>query len=258
MNKISAVIITYNEEEYIARCLASLKNYVDEIVVVDSLSTDKTKDICLSYGVTFIEQPFLGYRDQKNFAIQQAKYPYLISLDGDEAIDETLQQFLLTLKQEWKYDAYSVRRRTNYCGQWIRFSDRSSGYKTRLFKKDAGSWQGLNIHEKYIPHKNKTIGRAKGAMLHWVYNSYSEHNQKIEHYTNISAQSYFEKNKKATIFKIIIRPLWSFLNVYIVKGGFLDGLNGYVMAVQSFNVTFLKYIKLYELQKRKKNNAKSN
>ncbi|GAL72228.1 glycosyltransferase family 2 protein [Jejuia pallidilutea] len=134
MIKLSGVIITYNEERNIEKCLKSLVNVVDEIVVVDSFSTDSTKAICNLYNVKFIEQKFLGYIEQKNFALTQATYNHVVSLDGDEALSETLQDSILNLKNNWTFDGYFCNRFNNFCGQWIKYSDwypnKNLGYLT--------------------------------------------------------------------------------------------------------------------------------
>ena len=135
MIKLSAVIITFNEEEHLEKCLSSLQNIADEIVVVDSYSTDGTKKICKDFGVRFIEQKFLGYKEQKNFALTQAKYDYILSLDGDEALSDTLKKSILEVKNNWNKDGYYCNRLNNYCGQWIRHSDWYPDRKLRLFKK---------------------------------------------------------------------------------------------------------------------------
>ena len=140
MIKLSAVIITYNEEEHLDKCLRSLLDVADEIIVVDSYSTDKTKEICERHHVTFIEQEFLGYKEQKNFAMSKASYDYILSLDGDEALSNQLKQSVLKTKANWIYDGYYSNRLNNYCGQWIKHSDWYPDKKLRLF---IGCWWWL-------------------------------------------------------------------------------------------------------------------
>lgn len=250
--KLSAVIITYNEEEHLDKCLTSLRDVADEIVVVDSYSTDGTEAICRRHNVKFIQQEFLGYIEQKNFAITQTKYPYLLSLDGDEALSEELKASILALKSNWKHDAYYIKRRNNYCGKWIRHSDWYPDKKIRLAKKNAGEWKGINPHDSFTLDKKKSLGKLKGDLLHWIYRDYEEHNQKVENFSTISARSYYERGKRSNIFKIIFRPSWAFFKAYFLRLGFLDGLSGLIICLQTFNMTFLKYIKLYEIQQQKK------
>ena len=255
MIKLSGVVITYNEEDKIERCLQSLALVVDEIVVVDSLSTDNTKSICLKYGARFVEQPFLGYVQQKNFALKQGSYDHVVSLDADEALSEELQQSILEVKSNWKYDGYSCKRLNYFCGQWIKYPTWYPDRKLRVFDRRRAEWKGINPHDKIVlKNSNDKTGALKGDILHFTYQSYSEFNKRVELFTTISAQSYFEMGKKASIHKIVLNPLWAFFQSYVVKLGFLDGLNGLIISVQTANIRFLKYIKLYELQKKNKDN----
>ncbi len=247
MIKLSGVIITFNEERKIEKCLASLQNVVDEIVVVDSFSVDKTKEICRKYNVKFVEQKFLGYKEQKNFAITQATYDHIISLDGDEALSLELQKSILQLKSTWTHDGYYMNRFNNYCGQWIKYSDWYPDKKLRAFIRNKGEWKGINPHDSYKLYNPKNSGKLKGDILHWNYPTYSAHNQQIEKFSSISADSYYKLGKKAPIWKIIINPTWAFFKAYILRLGFLDGFNGFMICVQTANITFLKYSKLREL-----------
>ncbi|NRD19645.1 glycosyltransferase family 2 protein [Winogradskyella eckloniae] len=248
MLKLSGVIITFNEERNIENCLQSLVNVVDEIVVVDSFSTDKTKAICERFNVKFIEQKFLGYIEQKNFALSQARYNYIVSLDGDEALSETLQHSITKLKSNWKFDGYYANRFNNFCGQWIKHSDWYPNKKLRVFDRRKAEWQGINPHDnvQLFNSKDKT-GHLKGDILHKTYQSYSEFNQKTEYFSTIAAKAYFDKGKKAPIWKIIFNPTWAFFKSYVLRLGFLDGFNGFVICIQTANITFLKYSKLRAL-----------
>ncbi|UKM66360.1 glycosyltransferase family 2 protein [Flavobacteriaceae bacterium GSB9] len=253
MIKLSGVIITHNEERNIEQCLKSLAPVVDEIVVVDSFSTDGTKAICKNYNVVFIEQEFLGYIEQKNFALTQAKYNYVVSLDGDEALSETLQESIKLLKQNWKLDGYYANRFNNFCGQWIKHSDWYPNRKLRIFDRRKASWKGINPHDNVVMNNpNNKTGHLKGDILHWTYQTYSEFNLKTEHFSSISAKAYYQLGKKAPIWKILINPSWAFFKAYFLRLGFLDGLNGFIICVQTANITFLKYTKLRELYKKSK------
>jgi len=250
MIKLSAVIITFNEEEHLEKCLSSLVNLADEIVVVDSFSTDKTPEICKKHNVKFIQQKFLGYIEQKNFALAKAGHDYILSLDGDEALSEELKASILETKANWVHDGYYCNRLNNYCGQWIRHSDWYPDKKLRLFKKGSGEWKGINPHDSFVLNNGKRAGKLNGNLLHWIYRDYSEHNLKVEQFTTISAKAYYDLGKTSTLWKIFYRPLWAFFKAYFLRLGFLDGLNGFIICVQTYNITFLKYIKLRELQKR--------
>lgn len=256
MIKLSAVIITYNEEKKIERCLSSLVGVADEIVVVDSFSTDRTEEICKQFDVTFIKQQFLGYIEQKNFAITKASYDHIISLDGDEALSAELQNSLIQLKSNWIYDGYYVNRYNNFCGQWIQFSDWYPDKKLRAFIKGKGEWQGINPHDSFKLYDSKKVSKLKGDLLHWNYATYQEFNLKTDKFSSISAQSYFELGKKAPVWKIIVNPTWAFFKAYFLRLGFLDGFNGFVISVQTANITFLKYSKLRELIKNKNSSTR--
>ncbi|GAA4306373.1 glycosyltransferase family 2 protein [Aestuariibaculum suncheonense] len=251
MIKLSGVIITFNEERNIEKCLQSLVNVVDEIVVVDSFSTDNTKAICTRYKVKFVEQKFLGYIEQKNFALTQASYDYIVSLDGDEALSETLQQSILKLKDNWTLNGYYSNRFNNFCGQWIKYSDWYPNKKLRVFDRRKAEWKGKDIHETIQLTNSKKIGFLKGDILHYTYQTYSEFNLKTEHFSSISAKAYFDLGKTSSIWKILFNPTWAFFKAYFLRLGFLDGLNGFVICVQTANITFLKYTKLRELEKQR-------
>ncbi|WP_178983882.1 glycosyltransferase family 2 protein [Winogradskyella helgolandensis] len=249
MLKLSGVIITFNEERNIEHCLQSLANVVDEIVVVDSFSTDCTKAICEQFNVKFIEQKFLGYIEQKNFALSQASYDHIVSLDGDEALSKTLQKSIIDLKSNWKLDGYYANRFNNFCGQWIKHSDWYPNKKLRIFDRRCAEWKGINPHDNVQLHdSNSKSGHLKGDILHKTYQTYSEFNQKTEYFSTIAAQAYFDSGKKASVLNVIWNPTWAFFKSYVLKLGFLDGFNGFVIGVQTANITFLKYSKLRELQ----------
>ena len=250
MIKLSGVIITYNEEKNIEKCIRSLLSVTDEIVVVDSLSTDQTKSICLKHNVTFIEQEFLGYIEQKNFALQQAKYDHVVSLDGDESLSDNLQRSIITLKSNWVLNGYFCNRYNKFCGQWIKYSDWYPNKKLRVFDRRKAEWKGINPHDNIVMHNNEDkIGHLKGNILHWTYQTYSEFNQKTEYFSSISAKAYYDLGKKAPLSKIIFNPTWAFFKAYFLRLGFMDGLNGFIICAQTANITFLKYIKLKELIK---------
>ncbi|WP_242120401.1 glycosyltransferase family 2 protein [Aestuariivivens sediminicola] len=247
MIKLSGVVITYNEERNIEKCLRSLQPVVDEIVVVDSFSTDRTKSICLDHGVTFIEQEFLGYIEQKNFALSKASFDHIVSLDGDEALSEPLQQSIIKLKSNWTNDGYYCNRFNNFCGQWIKHSDWYPNRKLRVFDRRRARWEGINPHDAVRLEKGATSGRLTGDILHWTYQSYSEFNKKTEYFSTIAARAYFENGKKAPFYKIWFNPFWAFIKAYFFRLGVLDGVNGLVICVQTAHITFLKYTKLRAL-----------
>lgn len=246
---ISAVIITLNEEANINRCLKSLQGVADEIVVLDSLSTDNTREICKSYNVKFIEQPFLGYIEQKNKALDYASNNYILSLDADEALSDKLKQAILQIKDNWIADGYVFNRLTNYCGRWIYHTDWYPDKKLRLFDRRKGSWKGINPHDEFrlIPGSKKHY--IKGDILHYSFPSVDHHLEVLKKFTTIMATENFQRGKKVNILSIVIKPVWKFLKSYIIRLGFMDGYYGYVIAKISAHATFVKYLKLRELYK---------
>ncbi len=250
MKPLSVVIITFNEEKNIGRCLESVKGLAEEIVVVDSLSTDQTKNICLQYGVRFIDQPFLGYIEQKNFALQQAAHDHVLSLDADEALDETLYKAIARAKQEgFPYDVYSMNRCSNYCGKWIRHGKWYPDRKLRVLNRQKGKWGGTNPHDKIEMDAGASIRRLPGDILHFTYYTIEEHIAQMNRFTTIQSEAMFKKGKRASLFKIVINPAVAFITGYIFKLGFLDGMEGFFIARSVAYQTLLKYVKLWKVQK---------
>ena len=252
MAKISAVIITFNEEVYIEQCIKSVADVADEVVVVDSFSTDRTKEICLALGVRFIEHPFNGYRDQKNFAVDQATYDHILSLDADEAISPRLEKSILAVKPDFRYDGYKFDRLNNYCGKWIYFTNLSPERRIRLFNRKKAKWAGLNIHEKVVLDNPRSVSYLKGKLLHWLCDSYEENLEKMNRYSTLLANEYYNTNVRPTAKKLLINPLWRFIHSYFLKGGFLDGYEGFIVSKILSITCFLKYSKLRKLYVREK------
>ena len=253
MNKsvqISAVVITYNEEKNIGRCLDSLQKVADEILVVDSFSTDGTESICKEKGARFIQHEFKGHIEQKNWALTQAKYPYVLSLDADEALDKQLTESILQVKFNWTHDGYSMNRLNHFCGKWIRHGGWYPDRKLRLWDTSKGMWGGINPHDFFYMHDGSTSKHLSGDILHYTYYELREHIDQINYFTDISAEAYYKKGKRSDLLKIFIKPKLNFLKMFILKLGFLDGYYGWVIARNSAHSTFLKYVKLREIQKK--------
>lgn len=250
MTPISAVIITYNEERNIGRCLASLEGVVDDIVVVDSFSKDKTEEICTKYNVRFVQHAFEGHIEQKNWAITQAKYPHILSLDADEALDETLQKSILKVKADWKYNGYSMNRLTNYCGTWVHHSGWYPDTKLRLWDSRLGKWGGDNPHDKYIlDNEHDRTQHLTGDILHYSYYAVEEHDRQLEYFTDILAKSQYKRGKKAPFLILYLSPLVRFIKDYFLKKGFLDGKVGFKICRMSAYSSYRKYRKLRSLYK---------
>jgi glycosyltransferase involved in cell wall biosynthesis len=247
--QLSAVIITHNEERNIGRCLDSLKGVVEEIVVVDSYSTDRTREICEDKGARFIQHTFHGHIQQKNWAITQASFPYILSLDADECLSEALKKSIIEVKKDWKFDGYNFNRLTNYCGKWIRHTTWYPSPKLRLWDSRKGRWGGTNPHDKFILDKGATRKHLKGDLLHYSYYNLNEHIVQINTFSTIAAQSYYHEGKKSGILGIIFRPWWRFVKDFFISLGVLDGYYGLLVSVNSAYEVFLKYVKLRDLHR---------
>ncbi|MFT5818931.1 MAG: glycosyltransferase involved in cell wall biosynthesis [Crocinitomix sp.] len=248
--KISAVIITFNEEKNIERCLKSLLDVADEIVVVDSFSTDRTEEICKAHKVRFIPHKFDGHIEQKNWAREQASHTVVLSLDADEALDDTLKQSILALKVNWQHNAYKMNRLTNYCGKWIKHTGWYPDTKVRLWQNDKGHWTGENPHDEFKLFDDKTtVGFLKGDLLHYSYHHPSDHDKQIEYFTNIAAKAYVEKGKKPFFMQPYLSAFLKFIKCYFIKLGFLDGKEGWIISKKSSYAAYLKYKKINTLLK---------
>lgn len=248
--KLSAVIITFNEEENISRCLKSLQNVADEVVVVDSFSTDRTEAICREFGCVFIQNPFEGHIQQKNFALQQAKYDQVLSLDADEELSEELIHSILAVKDNWQYLAYDFNRLSFYCGKFFRHGSWYPDRKIRLFDRKIGKWGGTNPHDKIIISA-KGQKHLTGDLLHYTYKSVSAHIQQINYFSGIAAKEAFLAGKRFNLLKLIFKPFWRFFRDYFLKHGFLGGYTGLTICYLTAMETYLKIIKLWELEKSK-------
>lgn len=252
MTPISAVIITYNEERNIGRCLESLQGIVDDIVVVDSFSKDKTEEICRKHNVRFVQHAFEGHIEQKNWAITQAKYPHVLSLDADEALDESLKQSILAVKADWKYNGYTMNRLTNYCGSWVYHCGWYPDTKLRLWDSRLGSWGGDNPHDKFELEKaHNQTSHLKGDLLHYSYYSLEDHYKQVTYFTDILAKAQYQKGKKAPLLVLVLSPVVKFIKDYIIKKGFLDGKVGFQICRISAYATYTKYRKLRRLHQTK-------
>ena len=199
MNKLSVVIITLNEEKNIERCIASVKEIADEILIVDSLSSDKTKEICERLGCRFVEQKFLGYVEQKNFALKLATHPYVLSLDADEAVSKELNIEIMKIKNNFDVNGFSFNRLTQYNGHWVKHCGWYPDTKLRLIEKSRGQWGGTNPHD-CLEVQGKVV-HLRGDLLHYSYDSISSHIQQSNKFSSIEAQALYHKGKRADLNK---------------------------------------------------------
>jgi len=251
MIDLSVVIITFNEERNIERGLHSVSGIADEIVVVDSFSKDKTAELCRSLGAKVVEHPFEGHIEQKNYALAQARSPYVLSLDADEELSKELRESILAVKNNWSHDAYAMNRMTNYCGSWIRHGGWYPDRKVRLFDKRKAAWGGVNPHDKVILSEGVTELGLKGDILHYSYYNLSDHLRQIDYFTGISAQNLFKQGRRPSPIRMLFGPVVKFFRDYILKGGFLDGSAGLTISILSAKAVFIKYVKLRQLHESK-------
>ena len=251
MHTLSAVIITYNEEKNIRRCIESVRKVADEIIVVDSFSGDETVNIALLMGAVVKQSHFNGYINQKNKAIALATNDYVLLLDGDEALSDELSNAILAEKKDFRFKAYSMKRCSIFCGKFIKHGLWYPDKKLRLFDKRYGSCGGLNPHDRIIMKEKKAaVKLLKGDLLHYTFDTLEEYRLRNEEVSMVAAQSIYDAGINKSRLKIIASPLWAFVNGYILRLGFLEGYAGFVIAVHTAQQSFLKYRKLRELQRR--------
>ena len=250
MDLLSVVIISFNEERNIGKCIDSVRSIADEIIVVDSFSNDRTKEIALEKGATVKQERFHGYIEQKNLALQLATHHFTLSIDADETLDEKLALSIAEEKKQFQARAYSMNRCASYCGRFIRHGLWYPDKKVRLFDKRIASWGGTNPHDKIELKENVPVKHLCGDILHFSYNSIEEHVMQSNNFTTIAAASLHAKGQRSNWVKILVNPFWTFLHGYLIRLGFLDGFYGFVIAINSAHQTFLKYIKLYRLQRK--------
>jgi len=247
MIKLSVIIISLNEERNIGRCLASLKGLADEILVLDSFSIDKTKEIAESYGAKVIQKEFEGYVKARRDVESMAENDFIFAIDSDEALSEKLFNSIFELKKNWKKAGYFIARKTNYCGTWISHSGWYPDRKLRLYKRGSGKWTGKYVHEKFILFSGQKKGKLKGDLLHYSYYSIQDHWDRTEKYAHLAALELFEKGNKTSGFQAYFKTIVRFLRDFIKNLGFLDGNKGFTICKINAWGTFQKYNKLQEL-----------
>ncbi|MCX6223335.1 MAG: glycosyltransferase family 2 protein [Bacteroidia bacterium] len=247
MNKISAVIISFNEEKDIGRCLGSVTGIADEVLVLDSFSTDETEAICRNYGARFEQHVFDGYGSQKNRAVQMATHDYILSLDADEALSNEARSEVSRVKKEWSHDGYIFNRRNNYCGHWMRFTTWYPDRKLRLFDRRKAACVGLDLHEYMQMAPGGTSRRMKGDILHWTVRSKEEHLAKMEQFSRISAKFYFDQGIRRGIGSALVHCVWHWFREYCINLGILDGKAGWQVARYSALYVWKKYYYLRKL-----------
>lgn len=237
--RISATIVTLNEEANIARAIASLK-CADEILVVDSGSTDQTIAIAEQLGAKVIEQPWRGYAGQKNFAARKAAHDWILSLDADEELTSALAEEILALKSsEPTVAGYTMPRLARYLGRWIRHGGWYPDRKIRLYHRQRAAWAGDYVHESV--QTTERVGELRNDLLHYTCDSLTQHLRTLDRYTFLAAQELLANGKISPVSRLVFDPAWTFLRTYIIRRGFLDGPQGVAIAWMAAFYTFLKH-----------------
>lgn len=249
MDKLTAIIITLNEERNIERAIRSLEGVADEVIVVDSYSTDRTMEIVKELGATLIQEKWQGYSATKNFANSMASYEYILSLDADEALNDELAKQIKAEKEKGFSGIYEMNRLTNYCGKWIKHSGWFPDWKIRIFPKSKTKWEGEYVHEELEFSEELPLKKLGGYLEHYSYYDYQDHRSRADKYSLLTAQKMNAAGKTASPVKPYLSALGRFVGMYIIKLGFLDGWKGFKIAQISAQSNVLKYQELRRLNK---------
>ncbi len=244
-NRLSACIICHNEEKNIKRCLDSLK-WVHDIIVVDSMSTDRTVEIAKGYTNRIFQRPWPGYAAQKNFALSKAETGWVLSLDADEAVSRALRdEISAEIVKPETLDGYRMPRRSFYQGRWINHSGYYPDRQLRLFRREKGRWIGGRVHERMAVEGR--IGDLKQDLRHYPYGgSISGQLETVNSFSTLLSKDMYDRGKRFHLALLFSRPLFKFLEVYVLKRGFMDGLPGLIIAVSDAYAMFVRYVKLRE------------
>ncbi len=244
MKRLSAVIITFNEAENIGKCIESLQSVADEIVVVDSFSTDNTAAIATGAGVRFFYHKFEGHIQQKNFARKKASCEWVLSLDADETLSTELAAQIATWKNQPdipQYTGYYMNRLNFYCGKPIKTCGMYPDKKIRLWLHNSGEWQGTNPHDKFVLSEQQKAGFLTGDILHNTWPSYTALLNSVDRFATISAQNLKHKSLFYLVYKMLFSPPFKFIKIYFFNLGFTEGFTGLVICYQQGREVFLKY-----------------
>lgn len=246
MPSLSVVIITFNEEYNLARCLASLQGVAEEVLVLDSFSTDATEQVCLEWGAKWYQQAFAGHIEQKNAALALASHDWVLALDADEALSDALYQSILDVKAKLKEgEAWQMNRLTRYFGKWIGNGSSYPDRKVRLWNRKEGSWGGENPHDKVILKPGVRVRRLEGDLMHYSYATLREFVQRTEHYAAIAARAKKQKGDTFSWWKMIFSAKMRFWRDWFWKGGYRDGYHGLMIALINAYGALLKYAYLH-------------
>jgi glycosyltransferase involved in cell wall biosynthesis len=245
MNRLSACLITSNEEHNLQRALRSLEGVADEIIVVDCGSQDRTREVAREHGAKVATRGWTDFAQQKNFAGAAASHDWILSLDADEELSSELRRSLLAWKQNNpEFMVYELARRAWYLGAWIRHSGWYPDYQRRLYRRDAARFHGI-IHES-LRFEGKP-GRLEGDLFHYTMNSFAEHEEKVERYTTLAARQMYEAGKRRWRAAMWLATPWTCFSTFVLRGGFLDGSRGWLISRMAARGVWLKFRKLGNL-----------
>jgi glycosyltransferase involved in cell wall biosynthesis len=248
---VSAIVVCRNEEDRIGDCLASLR-WCDEIVVIDSFSTDRTPEICRRYADRFMQREWAGYRNQKAFAQSQASKEWVLSVDSDERVTPDLRDEIRSVLagDAGEYNGYSMPRLVYYLGRWWWRGGWYPDYNVRLFRRDRAVFGGSEPHDKILV--DGKVRRLRNPLHHYSYRNIHDHLRRINQFTSISSQELRKEGGRWHLRDALLRPAVRFFRSYILKRGFMDGFAGFYVAVTAAVYVFLKYAKLWELELQEK------
>ncbi len=254
---LSVAIISFNEEENIGAVLEAVSDIADEIVIVDSGSNDRTREIAGKYGARVFVEEWKGYREQKNSALEKCKSTWILSLDCDEIVSGELKESIVEAVREGGIEGGIVNRRTIYAGKLLKYSWQPDR-KLRLVRRDASPcWEGGRVHESL--HVDGRTGRLKGPLYHYPYRDIEDHLRTTIDYARLAASTYLESGGRFHLFKLLVNPLYKMFQRYILQRGFMDGARGLIIAFSAFVYTYAKYVYVWELEKgRDKGDAPGN
>ncbi len=255
MEKISLTIITFNEAENIRDCIISAKEVVDEVIVIDSYSTDRTVGIAESLGAKVILREFDDYGSIKRFSTKSANYDWILSLDADERLSQALKDSILKAKTEQSADGYTMNRLTYYCGKPIKSCGWYPDRKLRFFHRKKGDWNKKPVHESVEMSDGSRVGHLQGDLIHFSFPDVSEHIRKVNKYSDIKSQEVAGYSPMKIAFKLVMNPIWVFFKMYILKIGITDGLRGFTIASISAFTEFMTYSKAWLYKAKKGRNS---
>lgn len=243
---LSLVVITLNEERNIERCLKSVP-FASEVIVVDSFSSDQTAALAQNFGAVVIQEKWRGFGAQKAFAAEKARYDWILSLDADEALSPELQEEIIARFASLDpLTGYRLPRLSYHLGRWIRYGGWYPDYQLRLFNRKHASWTPVALHEKVQASRTQKFEKP---IFHWVFQGVSDQVRTNDKYSSLSAEELFNKGKRFSYLKLIFKPYFKFFEAYLFKRGFLDGLPGFIIAIGASYSLFLKFAKLWELER---------